>query len=165
MKDYVLIHVPHSSLYIPEEYKKTSLISLSELEKENLFMCDIKVDELLENKEKMIIFPYSRLYCDVERFKDDSEIMNQYGMGYIYLKSSTGKVMFNPNEEHKNIVTKIYDRHHQLLDEKVSEILEKYGRCVLIDLHSYSKKLVFRLFHYENDFDNFKKVLQKSLYF
>lgn len=49
-------------------------------------MCDYKIDEIVEDKSQTIIFSYSRLYCDVERFRDSSEIMNKYGMGYIYTK-------------------------------------------------------------------------------
>ena len=35
----VLIHVPHASMYIPEEYRQTALIPQEELEEENRFMC------------------------------------------------------------------------------------------------------------------------------
>lgn len=149
MKKYVLIHIPHSSLYIPEDYKKTSLLTLDELDKENLFMCDYRVNELVNNNQT-IIFPYSRLYCDVERFKDDSEIMNKYGMGYIYTKTSEGKDMFKPSDEHREIVSEIYDKHHHLLDETVTKILTKYGKCIIIDLHSYSDEQVSRLFNYRD---------------
>lgn len=150
MRKYILIHIPHSSLYIPKEYKKTTLLSSSKLEEENLFMCDFKVDELLDDKSQAIIFPYSRLYCDVERFKDDSELMNKYGMGYIYTRTSKGEPMFEPTAEHRKIIDKIYDEHHKLLDNRVTKILQDYGECILIDLHSYSSKLVKRLFDYEN---------------
>ncbi len=150
MKSYILIHIPHSSLYIPENYKKEALLSSQELETENLFMCDYRVDEFIDDKSQAIIFPYSRLYCDVERFKDENETMNKYGMGYIYTKTSTGKLMFNPNAEQRKIITDIYDAHHKLLDETVTNILEKYQKCIIIDLHSYSSKLVYRLFNYES---------------
>ncbi len=140
MRSCILIHIPHSSLYIPDEYKNKSLLSLSEIEKENLFMCDYRVDEFVDDKSQTIIFPYSRLYCDVERFKDESEIMNKFGMGYIYTKTSKGELMFNPS---------IDDTHHKLLDETVTNILELYQKCIIIDLHSYSTELVSRLFNYE----------------
>lgn len=150
MKENVLIHIPHSSLYIPDDYKKTSLLLPDELNIENLFMCDYKVNELISNNNQTIIFPYSRLYCDVERFKDDSEIMNKYGMGYIYTKTSEGKDMFNPNDEHRKIVSEIYDKHHHLLDDAVTKILAKYGKCFIIDLHSFSDEQVYRLFNYQD---------------
>lgn len=150
MQKNILIHIPHASLYIPEEYKKETLLSQKELEEENKFMCDYKLDELLEDKTNAIIFPYSRIFCDVERFKDESEMMNQYGMGYIYTKTSTGKEMFQPSLEHREEVNKIYDDHHKKLDETVTEILKEYGSCTIIDLHSYSSEMVKRLFGYEN---------------
>lgn len=149
MRSYILIHIPHSSLYIPDDYKNKSLLSLSELEKENLFMCDYMVDKFIDDKRQTIIFPYSRLYCDVERFKDESEIMNKFGMGYIYTKTSKGELMFNPSIDDRKKITDIYDAHHKLLDETVTNILELYQKCIIIDLHSYSTELVSRLFNYE----------------
>lgn len=148
MRKYILIHIPHSSLYIKEEYKKKALIPRTLLEEENIFMCDFKVDQLIIDKTQAVIFPYSRLYCDVERFKDDSEPMNKYGMGYIYTKTSKGLPMFNPSDIEKEEITKIYDDHHLLMDQTVTKILSKYKKCIIIDLHSYSNELVNRLFNY-----------------
>lgn len=150
MEKYVLIHVPHSSLYIPDDYRKTSLLTEYELDYENLFMCDYKVDQLLDDVGNAIIFPYSRLYCDVERFMDDSEVMNKYGMGVIYTKTSDGKEMFRPSISHKMEVINVYNKHHQLLNDKVTAILEEYKRCVIIDLHSYQSDLVLKLFNYDD---------------
>lgn len=150
MKKYLIIHIPHSSLYIPNEYRKTSLLEKNELDIENEFMCDMHVDKLVNNKNQTIIFKYSRLYCDVERFRDDSEVMNKYGMGYIYTKTSLGKDMFKPSVRDRNKIDKIYDEHHDLFDERVSKILDKYKKCIIIDLHSYSDELVYRLFGYND---------------
>lgn len=146
MKKYLIIHIPHSSLYIPNEYRKTSFLEKNELDIENEFMCDLYIDKLVNNKNQTIIFKYSRLYCDVERFRDDSEVMNKYGMGYIYTKTSLGKDMFKPSVKDKNKIDKIYNEHHDLFDEMVSKILDKYKKCIIIDLHSYSDELVYRLF-------------------
>ncbi len=44
LKEYVLIHISHSSLYILEDYKITALLNMSKLEKENLLMCDFRFD-------------------------------------------------------------------------------------------------------------------------
>ncbi len=148
----ILIHVPHSSLYIPEEYCRTALISREELDEENRFVCDSGVAELIPPalKENALIFPYSRLYCDVERFRDDREPMNALGMGYIYTHDTKGREIFTPAAEHRSAVDRIYDAHHSQLDERVSDILDTYGSCIIIDLHSYSDEMVSRLFGYEN---------------
>lgn len=145
MEKYILIHIPHSSLFIPEDYKSKSLISREELDKENKFMCDYRMNEFFDNKQS-IVFPYSRLYCDIERFRDSSEVMNKYGMGYIYTKTSTGEDMFNPSLKDKKKINKIYDNYHEDLNNKVSKVLDKYNKCIIIDLHSYSSELVSRLF-------------------
>lgn len=151
MQKNVLIHIPHSSLYIPEDYRSSSLISLSKLDEENMFMCDYRVSDLLDDKSQTMIFPYSRLYCDVERFKDESEVMNKYGMGYIYTKTSEGVDMFShPSSKHIKKIDKIYDNHHRQLDNAVTRILIKYGSCIIIDLHSYSDEQVYRLFKYQD---------------
>lgn len=99
-------------------------------------------------KENALIFPYSRLYCDVERFRDDSETMNALGMGYIYTHDTRGREIFRPSAEHRAAVDRIYEAHHSRLDERVSGILDECGSCVIIDLHSYSDEMVHRLFGY-----------------
>ena len=53
-------------------------------------MSDFKVDKLFENIDaEKVKCKYSRLYCDVERFKDDElEEMSKYGQGgsiYSYI--------------------------------------------------------------------------------
>ena len=97
----IIIHVPHSSLKIPEEYRRTALISQEELDEENRFVCDTGVIELIPPalKESTLIFPYSRLYCDVERFRDSREPMNDLGMGYIYTHDTKGREIFRPAED------------------------------------------------------------------
>ena len=152
MEKYVLIHVPHSSLYIPSLYRDKCLISSDKLDEENIFMCDYLVDKLIDGGN-LVVFPYSRLYCDVERFKDDSEVMNKYGMGYIYTKTSLGEDMFNPSLEYRENITKIYDSHHDRLDRMVTDILSEYNKCIIIDLHSYSDLIVKRLFDYDDNPD------------
>lgn len=150
MKNNILIHVPHSSLYIPEEYAKTALISRQELEAENLFMCDTGIIDLIPEalKENAVVFSYSRMFCDVERFRDGTEPMEAWGMGFVYTRDSLGREMFRPTPEHVAEVSWIYDEHHERLNCKVKEILETYGSCRIIDLHSYSDEAVDRLFGY-----------------
>lgn len=143
----ILIHLPHTSMYIPEEYRRTAMISREELEAENRFMCDTGITGLLPDalEENTVVFPYSRLYCDVERFRDERESMAACGMGYIYTHDSLGRRMFRPSEDHIQKIDEIYDAHHAELGRRASDLLEKYGSCIIIDLHSYSDEAVFRL--------------------
>ena len=147
----LIIHVPHASTYIPEEYKRIALIPQEELEEENLFMCDTGILKLIPPafESSSIVFPYSRLYCDVERFRDGSEPMEAYGMGYIYTHDSKGREMFRPTQEHREEVSRIYDQHHDKLNQRATEILQEHGRCLIIDLHSFSDETVNRLFGFK----------------
>ena len=148
MKNNILIHVPHASMHLPEEYRRTALIPADELEEENLFMCDTGVLELIPPvlADNVVAFPYSRLYCDVERFRDGTEPMEEYGMGYIYTRDSLGREMFRPSLEHRAEVSAVYEAHHEELNRRASEILAECGRCLIIDLHSFSDEAVNRLF-------------------
>lgn len=161
----IVIHIPHSSLYIPEEYKRTALISKGKLDEENLFMCDTGIIDLIPPafKENTIVFPYSRLYCDVERFRDGSEPMEAYGMGYIYTHDSMGREIFRPTKEHINRVSQIYDEHHQKLNKLVTDILKEHGKCIVIDLHSFSDETVNRLFGW-SDFPDVCIGTEKNYY-
>ena len=144
----LIIHVPHTSMYIPEEYSRTALIPRHELEEETRFMCDTGILQLIPAAfaKNAIVFPYSRLYCDVERFRDGTEPMEKLGMGYIYTHDSRGREMFRPTEEHRVAVSKIYDEHHKMLNKEASRILEECGSCLIIDLHSFGDEQVQRMF-------------------
>ena len=85
-KDCIILHIPHSSLTIPEE--ALHQYDTSFFQEEFLLMTDRYTDELFGLPYSSIVFPYSRLFCDVERFRDDSqEEMSQKGMGVVYTKT------------------------------------------------------------------------------
>ena len=67
----VLIHVPHASTFIPPNEKRFFL--KDDLTDELLKMTDLYTDELFDCRRDMLVFPVSRLVCDVERFRDDTD--------------------------------------------------------------------------------------------
>lgn len=151
MKNKIIIHVPHSSLYLPNEFYKRTTLDKDYIEKENIFMCDYKIDEFLPTNFNIIKFNYSRMFCDVERYKiDELEEMSKYGMGVIYGKDSNNKKFINIDKKYKNkVIRKYYDKHHNKFNKLVQKSLKKYDECYIIDLHSYSDFFV-------------KKVLNKT---
>ena len=136
----VLIHVPHSSTFIPTE--EWQFFVSPRLVKEILCMTDHFCDDLFDCGPQMLRFPISRLVCDVERFRDDSqEIMFTKGMGVAYTKCSDGTELRCIPDKHKDfILREYYDRHHQLLERAVSERLDKYNSCIIVDGHSFMDK-------------------------
>lgn len=133
MDKKIIIHIPHASLKLPNIFYQRILIDKEQLEKENIFVSDYLVDKLISNQTKNIIkFNYSRLFCDVERFKDDDlEIMSKVGMGAIYEKDSNGNNFIKYDLKYKNLVlTKHYDKYHDDINQKVDNLLNKYGDVI-----------------------------------
>lgn len=151
-----VIHIPHSSLLIPDSFRKRLIIDEKYFEEENMLMCDYLVDKFIPKDFNNIVkFKYSRMYCDVERYADDNiEEMSKYGMGVLYTKESNGKVFVKRNKKDNDfVINKIYKEHHTRLDNFVEDIINKYGKCFIIDLHSFSDEFVDKIFHKRNNPD------------
>jgi N-formylglutamate amidohydrolase len=98
---FALLHIPHSSTYIPVDLRETLLLSDKELSTELLRTTDHYTHELFQCDPYFaahIVFPVSRLIVDPERFLDDSmEAMSEVGMGVIYTRTSDGRVLRDPD--------------------------------------------------------------------
>ena len=104
-------------------------------------MTDLFVDCIFQNIGSMIRFPMSRLLCDVERFRNPAlEEMTKSGMWICYEKTSCGKMLKKLNEKHIQEMLFYYDLHHQMLERKVAECLDRYGETLIIDAHSFPSK-------------------------
>lgn len=135
--DNIIIHIPHSSLHIPRKYKKSFLLSKNELNKENLIMCDYKIDKLIKHKNT-IKFKYSRLLCDVERFLYN-DIMDSVGMGVYYTKTHDLKSL---RVDLSADILEYYHEHHKKLNNLTANLLNQYDDVLFIDLHSYSNEIL-----------------------
>lgn len=137
MKNSTIIHIPHASVEIPDRYRSTFVTP--NLDRETAVMTDWFCDELFDCGRERIVFPVSRLVCDVERFRDDAqEIMSRVGMGAVYERCSDGSPLRTVSEEQKRqILRSFYDAHHGKLTAAVREKLRQYGRCIIIDAHSF----------------------------
>lgn len=156
MSENVIIHIPHASLDLPKEFFERLEVSLEELERENIFVADYLVDKFEPEEFKNVIkADFSRLFCDVERFRDDSqEVMSKYGMGVVYQKNHLGNNFIEVDDKYKNwVLTNYYDKYHKMLDEKASEILEKNKQCYIIELHSFSDQFVLDVLNLKNNPD------------
>ena len=145
---YVVVHIPHASVNIPEEYRKDYLISDSLLHKELLRMTDAFCDELYDPPgfTGRVVADISRLVCDPERFREDRDEINaRYGHGLMYTRTSFGRKLRNNDKGlREKIVSQIYDPHHLRLTEAVGKALEEYGFCLIIDGHSFHSRKIVR---------------------
>ena len=120
----ILLHMPHVSLEVPDEFYEGLTISKTLFNKYNLEMTDLGIDILFKDLNCIKIIPkYSRLYCDVERFLDDDmEIMSKYGQGVIYTHTYDGLLFHNHDDDYKNRVIKYYNE--KILNKIIDKIKE-----------------------------------------
>ncbi|MDA2961513.1 MAG: N-formylglutamate amidohydrolase [Actinomycetota bacterium] len=140
LADPVVIHVPHSSTYIPKDFLDQFISTSDRLEVIHEALVDHDTDTMAASLGRVIAFPYSRLLVDVERFIDDSvEEMAEFGMGAFYsVDHELQQMRREITAQERNALFKLYVAHHQRLEEAVDAALESFNHCLLIDLHSYS---------------------------
>ena len=148
--EHFVVHIPHDSFLIPEEFKASFVISEAELSRQQLAMSDAFTAELFSDDKiakTRIINPVSRLVCDVERFRDDKDEYNaKIGQGLMYTRGVFGKKLRDYDEELRNkILAEYYDPHHAKLTAAVDEALEKCGRCTILDGHSFNSRWPIKL--------------------
>ena len=137
--------MPHSSTNIP--LMEGFVVDEKYLAKEMLKLTDWYTDDLFYSEDdEMIKAAFSRVFCDPERFTDDTqEIMAQYGMGVLYEKSDEGEVIRTVTPQLKEkVLNDFYWQHHHKLSEAVNEQLNLFGKAVIIDCHSYPNKPIKR---------------------
>ena len=139
----LIANIPHSSTFIPQEMKGSFLLNNDDLQKELLRMTDRYTDEIFSCVAELggisVIYTYSRLVLDPERFRDDKkEPMAAKGMGVIYTKDSNGRLLRNINEtERYRLLENLYDPYHNAISKEVRNLLSKFGKCLIIDGHSF----------------------------
>ena len=146
--DFVVVHIPHASIEIPDEYRRSILLNEKSLRREILRMTDAFCDELYDAPgfDNRIIAKYSRFVCDVERFRDDkSEKRAKYGQGLMYTRTRYFRKLRNYDEKlREKILREVYDPHHVLLTEAVKNTLLKHGKCLIIDGHSFPARIIVK---------------------
>ena len=141
----LIVHIPHSSIVIPENERLKFCLSDAELNEELLRMTDRYTDDLFSTAVELggtlFINKISRLVCDPERFPDDeSEPMSIKGMGAIYNKTSAGvklKIDSFSSCDKNEAMNKYFNPYSKALEEEVTKILEAFGKCFIIDGHSF----------------------------
>ena len=140
IRDYegVLLHIPHSSTSFPSE----SIHSFADLDEDEKLLIDYYTAELFvpHEQEKNIcpaIFPYCRLYCDVERLVNDP--LEDKGLGISYHRTVDSHYL--PFEDRSfsrlNEAFKYYADFHADVSKRIVE-MTSMNKILLIDCHSFS---------------------------
>jgi len=139
----IVLHIPHASKYIPNEFIKYFTLSKKDLEIEILKMTDHFTDKLFDisgDNIHQLKFPISRLLVDVERFeKDELGPMSKVGMGCVYEKTHDGKSLKNIEYIKNELINKFYKTHHEHFTKIVDKKLIENNKALIIDCHSFPK--------------------------
>ena len=139
---YPVFHVPHNGWKFPEELMSSVIIPQEQFQKYHDEMRDTDifhaVPRAYRGGDMYEPFEVSRLLCDVERFIGDKEPMEQYGMGFCYEKAYDGTTIKHITPELKQKTLEYYSEHHRRMDA----IAARHPRILLIDMHSYSDRII-----------------------
>jgi N-formylglutamate amidohydrolase len=141
----LVVHVPHAATEIPREVRRRLLLDDAALEAEVAALTDWHTDRLARDALDRAEVPgtvfrnrLSRLVIDPERFPDEREVMGSRGMGAVYTKTSQLEPLRSESgPEHDELLARYFRPYADALSELVVDVVDQFGRCVLVDVHSY----------------------------
>ncbi len=137
----MILHIPHSSVYIPVDVRKIFVLSMKGLEKELLRITDHFTNDLFQCPGAVrVVHKVSRLVVDPERFLDDQqEPMARKGMGAVYVKTTTGEQLRGSIDQisREKLIELYYRPHHQTFEQMVQRELEISKYALIVDCHSF----------------------------
>ena len=141
----LILHIPHSSDKIP--FDIGYVVDKKTLDQEIIKLTDWYTDDLFLFEDSIVVkADFSRIFCDTERFSDDSqEVMAKYGMGVLYEKSDDGSVIREIDTKlREDILNNYYWPHHEKLNQAVNDQLESNGKALIVDCHSFPSDPLIR---------------------
>ncbi|GAC1542127.1 MAG: N-formylglutamate amidohydrolase [Acidimicrobiales bacterium] len=153
----LIIHVPHSATWIPTAERQAILLDDEGLDAELALMTDWHTDRLAHDAldaagvpATVFVNRASRLLIDPERFPNDTEVMAKVGMGAVYTATSQRQPLRHPDAEAEEILLdRWFHPYAAAFTAVVDDTLGRWGRAVIIDLHSYPSVAL----PYERDHD------------
>jgi len=143
----LLVHIPHSATLIPPDTRASLLLDDRALAEETRALTDWHTDQLFRpahgDAGTVVVYGISRLVVDPERFPDDDqEVMAARGMGVIYTRTSRGAPLRHPpaEPERRALLATYYSPYHAAIEGEVDRLLEMFGRCVVLDAHSFPSR-------------------------
>jgi N-formylglutamate amidohydrolase len=146
----VIVHVPHAGVGLPDD--GLPLPDIPDLAAEVRLMADLHVDLLADRVDALLAESghappnrvgnlLSRVVMDPERFDDESEEMNQVGMGVIYTRTHDGRALYReglPADAATARKEQWYYPYAAAFTALADRVVRDHGRCLILDLHSYA---------------------------
>jgi len=137
-----IVHIPHSSTYIPDRIRSQFVLRVSALQQEINLLTDWFTDEIFGGLAGAsdVIFPVSRLVVDPERFEiDEQEPMAVRGMGVVYERTSNHAPLRHKLSagERQALIDDYYCPHHRALSDLTGKMIAEHGQCFILDGHSF----------------------------
>jgi predicted N-formylglutamate amidohydrolase len=143
-----VIHVPHSSVTIPEDVRAQLQLDDDALAEELRLLTDANIDELairaagqVTPRPWLCVNRLSRLVVDPERLPDDHEVMFGVGMGTVYTRTSAGLLLRDDDEQAREALLGRYlTPYAEAMADLVDERISATGQAIVLDFHSYSPR-------------------------
>jgi len=134
----LMLHIPHASTTLP-----SGMPCPATLDDEEWRLIDLHTDELFapiadgDHRIQAVIFPFCRLFCDVERLPDDP--LEERGLGISYRRTMPDGRIRSWGE--RGEAYKRYARYHcdvveRIIDHGLQPAAQ--GSLLIIDCHSFS---------------------------
>jgi len=141
----VVVHAPHGGTWIPEDERPLLLLDDAALAEELQLMTDHRTDLLAEAAAgpgaAACINRLSRLVVDPERFPDEREEMETVGMGFAYTRTSGGRELRRLTAaDRARLKERWFDPYTAAMERLAGEVRDRFGVCVIVDLHSYPSR-------------------------
>jgi N-formylglutamate amidohydrolase len=141
----LVVHVPHSSTWLPDAERRGLLLDDAALEAELRSMTDWHTDRIALDalnakglSGKVFVNNVSRLVVDPERFPDDTEPMETIGMGPVYRVASDLSPLRHPGPvERERLLDAYFFPYGRAFTGLVDQTLADFGEVVILDLHSF----------------------------
>jgi N-formylglutamate deformylase len=134
----LILHVPHAATSLPNQ--EGFIHNDEKIQQEITKLTDWFTDDLFySEKDEMIVAPFSRIFCDVERFEnDEDEIMSKVGMGVLYERFDDNELLRTVTPTlREEVIQNYYRPHHNTLTLAVQTQLDLARDCLIIDCHSF----------------------------
>ena len=143
-----VIHVPHSSVTIPDDVRAQLQLDDDALAEELRLLTDAHTDELairaagqVRPRPWLCVNRLSRLVVDPERLPDDHEVMFGVGMGTVYTRTSGGLMLRDDDEQAREaLLSRYLTPYAEAMADLVDERIAATGQAIVLDFHSYSPR-------------------------